>query len=75
MGSWWQVNSFKLVNVTKSLKFDKCWMDVGYYLLAKKCKSIIRHKLGFQHLVNTMKSYGDLAMFYYHVQCNELTFK
>jgi hypothetical protein len=37
MGSWWQVNSFKLVNVTKSLKFDKCWMDVGYYLSRKNC--------------------------------------
>jgi hypothetical protein len=64
--------SIKLVTTTKPLKFDKCWMDVGCYLCIKKVVNIIMQQLGLQRL---MKSYGDIIMFYYHVQCNELTLK
>jgi len=50
------------VNVNKFLKFGQFWMDVGYYLSGKICRFIIGQEPTLQHLINPMKSYGDLAM-------------
>jgi hypothetical protein len=40
-------------------------MQVVIYLL--KIINIIEQELGLEHLINTIQSYDDLTMFYYHV--------
>jgi hypothetical protein len=40
----------------------------------QKALDIIGQELGLDHL-DTMKSYGDLIVFYYQLQHTELTFK
>jgi hypothetical protein len=67
MGSWWQFNSFKLVNATKSLKFDKCWMDTSCYLFIKN----YRYHWARTWTWTPYKHYAKLwwsSMFYYHVR-------
>jgi hypothetical protein len=75
MGNWWQFNSFKFVNATKSLNFDKYWMDVSCYLLIKNYRyhwARIWTSTPYKHYAKLWWSNNVLLPC---AQCNELTFK